>query len=163
MQLVLVHAGPALLPADQLYNAMFLQVQQRPVHFDQLTVNRYEPGEGIHAHVDLLRFDDGVAILSLGSSAVMSFTRGVAAKRILLEPGDLILLEDEARCAQYSGSAPACMLCALRRFCTSESTAMCRYAWRHGIAAVHAEEHEGETIPRGCRTSVTFRKLLPDQ
>lgn len=40
---------------------------------------------------------------------------------------------------------------------------MRRYTWSHGIAAVHVEEHEGERVCRGCRTSVTFRKLLADQ
>lgn len=67
-------------------------------HFDQMTVNRYEPGEGICAHVDLLRFAGHVAILSLGSPAVMTFILGSSARDVLLEPGDLLLLEGEARC-----------------------------------------------------------------
>ena len=82
------------------------------MQFDQLVVNRYEPGEGICAHVDLLRFADGVAILSLGSPAVMSFTMGSSARNILLEPGDLLLLEGEARCpcAQAQQLLHACRL-----------------------------------------------------
>ena len=120
---------PGLLQRAAHHNGIvLLQVQQRPVPFDQLTLNRYEPGEGIRAHVDLLRFDNGVAIVSLGSPAVMSFTRGPATQRILLQPGDLLLLEGEARCAtlaflsnsepNYSSGpawAAACMWGVLRR------------------------------------------------
>lgn len=50
------------------------QVQQRQPVFDQLIVNRYQPGEGIQPHVDLLRFEDGVAVMSLGGPAIMTFT-----------------------------------------------------------------------------------------
>ncbi|KAH7655015.1 tRNA (carboxymethyluridine(34)-5-O)-methyltransferase protein [Dioscorea alata] len=55
------------LPSDLLW---------REPLFDQLIVNVYEPGEGICAHVDLMRFDDGIAIVSLESTCVMHFTRG---------------------------------------------------------------------------------------
>eukprot|EP00850_Spirogloea_muscicola_P024767 SM001461S01319 [mRNA] locus=s1461:783:1902:- [translate_table: standard] len=41
--------------------------------FDQLTVNSYRPSEGIKAHVDLARFEDGIAIVSLLSDCVMRF------------------------------------------------------------------------------------------
>eukprot|EP00249_Psilotum_nudum_P003392 c16783_g1_i1 orf=88-1050(+) len=43
--------------------------------FDQMIINCYQPGEGICPHVDLLRFEDGIAIISLESSCVMHFTR----------------------------------------------------------------------------------------
>ncbi|KAL2652739.1 hypothetical protein R1flu_020867 [Riccia fluitans] len=41
--------------------------------FDQMIANSYQPGEGIKAHVDLMRFEDGIAIISLESACVMSF------------------------------------------------------------------------------------------
>ena len=65
--------------------------------FDQLTANVYEPGEGICAHVDLHKFEDGIAIVSLGSAAVMDFTFGSCHERLLLRPGDVLLLEGDAR------------------------------------------------------------------
>eukprot|EP00850_Spirogloea_muscicola_P024463 SM000868S23185 [mRNA] locus=s868:820:1584:- [translate_table: standard] len=82
--------------------------------FDQLTVNSYRPGEGIKAHVDLARFEDGIAIVSLLSDCLMRFTptamhiaapapldmeAGGAAEPIsvLLRPGDLLLLSGAAR------------------------------------------------------------------
>lgn len=68
--------------------------------FDQIVLNRYRPGEGICPHVDLLRFEDAVAIVSLGSAAVMTFTHCRDAQtvaHVLLAPGDVLLLEGEAR------------------------------------------------------------------
>nr|DAD38054.1 TPA_asm: hypothetical protein HUJ06_008695 [Nelumbo nucifera] len=57
------------LPSDLLW---------REPLFDQLIVNVYQPGEGICGHVDLMRFEDGIAIVSLESACVMHFTRGEA-------------------------------------------------------------------------------------
>ncbi|CAO2150000.1 unnamed protein product [Urochloa humidicola] len=54
------------LPSDLLWREPF---------FDQMIANRYNPGEGICAHVDLMRFDDGIAIVSLESACVMHFSR----------------------------------------------------------------------------------------
>lgn len=76
------------------------QIRSRQPLFDQLTANVYEPGEGICAHVDLHKFEDGIAIVSLGSAAVMDFTFGSCHERLLLRPGDVLLLEGDARWAQ---------------------------------------------------------------
>ena len=74
-----------------------LQTAQRRPLFDQLIVNLYQPGEGLKPHVDLLRFQDGIAIVSLQSSAILAFTRGEEVVDVRLDPGDLLLLEGEAR------------------------------------------------------------------
>ncbi|CAK0737096.1 hypothetical protein CVIRNUC_000854 [Coccomyxa viridis] len=104
--------------------------QRRPL-FDQLIVNLYQPGEGLKPHVDLLRFQDGIAIVSLQSSAILAFTRGEEVVDVRLDPGDLLLLEGEAR-----------------------------YEWMHGITAIPREqllEQTGELWPR---ISITLRKLI---
>eukprot|EP00877_Chromochloris_zofingiensis_P010142 jgi/Chrzof1/5381/Cz16g00220.t1 len=111
------------------------QVQQRQPVFDQLIVNRYQPGEGIQPHVDLLRFEDGVAVMSLGGPAIMTFTHVADEQQqhqVLLEGGDLLVLHGAAR-----------------------------YDWKHGIDAVTSEvlTTTGQVITRSTRTSVTFRKL----
>lgn len=109
------------------------KIRSRQPLFDQLTVNVYAPGEGIRPHVDLERFEDGIAILSLGSAAVMVFTKDECHERLLLQPGDVLLLEGDAR-----------------------------YDWKHGIGAVATEHFGGLHIKRGWRTSITFRKLVPE-
>jgi alkylated DNA repair dioxygenase AlkB len=74
-----------------------VQIYHRRPVFDQLIVNRYLPGEGILPHVDLARFEDGIAIVSLGSAAVMEFTLETLCQRVLLSPGDVLMLTAEAR------------------------------------------------------------------
>ena len=50
---------------------------------DQLTVNRYLPGQGIPPHVDThSAFFDGIVSLSLGSGAVMDFRSLVNGKQV---------------------------------------------------------------------------------
>ena len=74
-----------------------LQIALRWPLFDQLIANLYQPGEGLKSHVDLLRFQDGIAIVSLRSSAILAFTRGKQRVDVQLDPGDLLLLEGDAR------------------------------------------------------------------
>ncbi|XP_008800834.2 alkylated DNA repair protein alkB homolog 8 isoform X1 [Phoenix dactylifera] len=114
--------------------------------FDQLISNVYEPGEGICAHVDLMRFEDGIAIVSLESACVMHFIQceagdghtGLQGEEtsstripILLSPGSLILMSGEAR-----------------------------YLWKHEINRRPGHQlWEGKEIGQQRRTSVTLRKL----
>ncbi|KAI9320219.1 hypothetical protein BX666DRAFT_1388582 [Dichotomocladium elegans] len=107
-------------------------LSRRPL-FDQAIINLYQRGQGIKSHVDLMRFDDGIVIISLLSSCVMTLKPVNAPAPvipILLRPGDILAL-----------SGPA------------------RYDWEHGIEERIADEIHGEWIERGTRISVTLRKL----
>ncbi|CAA2969226.1 alkylated DNA repair alkB homolog 8 [Olea europaea subsp. europaea] len=116
---------------------------QREPLFNQLIVNIYQPGEGIGAHVDLMRFEDGIAVISLESSCVMHFSRvenevdcfeetGKEPKiPVLLIPGSLVLMWGEAR-----------------------------YMWKHEINRKPGFQNwQGLEIDQKRRTSVTLRKL----
>ncbi|XP_022899080.1 alkylated DNA repair protein alkB homolog 8 isoform X1 [Olea europaea var. sylvestris] len=116
---------------------------QREPLFNQLIVNVYQPGEGIGAHVDLMRFEDGIAVISLESSCVMHFSRvenevdcfeetGKEPKiPVLLIPGSLVLMWGEAR-----------------------------YMWKHEINRKPGFQNwQGLEIDQKRRTSVTLRKL----
>uniref|UniRef100_A0A804MVX9 Fe2OG dioxygenase domain-containing protein n=2 Tax=Zea mays TaxID=4577 RepID=A0A804MVX9_MAIZE len=128
------------LPSDLLWREPF---------FDQMIANRYRPGEGICAHVDLMRFDDGIAIVSLESACVMRFSRAEAASDtpkqggsasestaevpVLLNPGSLALMSGDAR-----------------------------YLWMHEINRKPGRQlWDGRELEQRRRTSVTLRKLLP--
>uniref|UniRef100_A0A1J3CCY0 Uncharacterized protein P8A3.02c n=1 Tax=Noccaea caerulescens TaxID=107243 RepID=A0A1J3CCY0_NOCCA len=117
----------SVLPADLLW---------REPLFDQLIVNLYQPGEGICAHVDLLRFEDGIAIVSLESPCVMRFSPAEADEAedvdVLLSPGSLILMSGEAR-----------------------------YQWKHEINRKENgfQVWQGEEINQKRRISITLRKL----
>ncbi|CAI0429696.1 unnamed protein product [Linum tenue] len=134
-------AGGRLLPPDIL--------RRQPL-FDQLIANVYQPGEGICAHVDLMRFEDGIAIVSLESSCVMHFSnveheegredaeedeeRGKVGKvPVYLPPGSLVLLSGDAR-----------------------------YSWKHEINRRPGFQFwEGKELNQKQRTSITLRKLCP--
>lgn len=113
--------------------------------FDQVTLNAYDPGDGISAHVDLPhRYDDGIATISLGAPVVFELERcqnGGAGReaarlgkqlRLQLRAGDLLLLHGDAR-----------------------------WNWMHGIAYTDRDEWGGSTVVRGRRISLSLRKLLP--
>lgn len=95
--------------------------------------------QGICAHVDLLRFEDGIAIVSLESSCVMHFSSveetvsEIARTKIPvhLTPGSLVLMSGEAR-----------------------------YLWKHEINRKPGfQKWEEQEIDQKMRTSVTLRKL----
>lgn len=99
---------------------------------DQVIVNEYMPGQGISAHVDCVPcFDDVIASLSLGSPAIMQFSKGNEKQEIYLEPRSLIIL---------SGSA--------------------RYEWQHAIPARKTDIVNGFKIERNRRLSLTFRTVI---
>ncbi|KAG0554722.1 hypothetical protein KC19_12G113800 [Ceratodon purpureus] len=115
------------------------EILARKPLFDQMIVNSYQPGEGIGAHVDLARFEDGIVVLSLLSSCVMRFGRcGRVDEKVdvLLSPGDLIVLSGDAR-----------------------------YGWTHEINRERAEEQmwAGEVLEQARRISVTLRRLCPEE
>lgn len=99
---------------------------------DQVIVNEYLPGQGISAHVDCVPcFSDTIASLSLGSGAVMQFTKEQEKHDLYLEPRSLIIL-----------SGPA------------------RYEWAHAIPARKSDVVDGFKIERGRRVSLTFRTVI---
>lgn len=103
-----------------------------PFKPDQAIVNEYLPGQGISAHVDCVPcFGDTIASLSLGSGAVMQFTKGQEKHELYLEPRSLIIL-----------SGPA------------------RYEWTHTIPARKSDVVGGIKMERERRVSLTFRSVI---
>ncbi|XP_063979786.1 alkylated DNA repair protein alkB homolog 8 isoform X2 [Diachasmimorpha longicaudata] len=103
--------------------------------YDQLTINRYSPGQGIPPHIDTHSvFEDPILSLSLGSLCVMDFKRCEKKISILLRPRSLVVMSGESR-----------------------------YAWTHGIRPRHSDIVAGDngitTRQRGTRISFTFRKV----
>uniref|UniRef100_A0A182PYF3 Fe2OG dioxygenase domain-containing protein n=1 Tax=Anopheles epiroticus TaxID=199890 RepID=A0A182PYF3_9DIPT len=106
---------------------------------DQLTVNQYEPGQGIPPHVDThSAFDDPILSLSLGSDIVMDFKQPSTGKVVCVDlpSRSLLILSGESR-----------------------------YDWTHGITPRKMDTipapNGGLTVrKRQLRVSLTFRKLL---
>lgn len=104
---------------------------------DQLTVNRYLPGQGIPPHVDTHNsFEDGIVVVSLGSTCTMDFRHPDGRHLSLTVP--------QRSCLIMTGEA--------------------RYLWSHGITprkndVVRTEDGGLTLVARGIRTSLTFRKV----
>lgn len=57
-------------------NVVFQEHPEMPIHFDQLIVNQYEPGQGIESHIDKPALFEGIiASISLGSDCFMEFQK----------------------------------------------------------------------------------------
>jgi len=114
----------------------------------QLTINEYEPGQGIASHIDTFNcFGPEIYVLSLNSSITMSLTHrsqmetvGEASKEesthqrkkhVWLPRRSLLILSGEAR-----------------------------YEWGHCISSRMQDKRNGILIPRGKRVSLTFRQAF---
>eukprot|EP00079_Xenopus_tropicalis_P021245 XP_012812513.1 PREDICTED: alkylated DNA repair protein alkB homolog 8 isoform X2 [Xenopus tropicalis] len=115
---------------------------------DQLTINQYEPGQGIPPHVDThSAFEDEILSLSLGAEIVMDFKHpNGSVVPVMLPQRSLLIMSGESR-----------------------------YLWTHGITPRKfdvIQVSEGQTVgtisgnsgeltlnKRSTRTSFTFRKV----
>ncbi|XP_037087806.1 alkylated DNA repair protein alkB homolog 8-like [Pollicipes pollicipes] len=109
---------------------------------DQLTINRYLPGQGIPPHVDThSAFTDQLVSVSLGADTTMEFSRpppGGATAAVRLPRRSALVMDGEAR-----------------------------YLWSHGIVPRKSDVTAGvggdlTLTPRGTRVSLTLRRLQCD-
>lgn len=115
---------------------------------DQLTVNQYEPGHGIPAHIDThSAFEDEIVSLSLGSEIVMDFKHpdGVTVP-VLLPRRSLLVMTGESRYLWTHGITP-------RKFDTVQAS-------KNRKSGIITSDVGDLTLnKRGVRTSFTFRKV----
>ena len=147
-----------------------MQILHRQPNFDQMIVNGYQPGEGISDHVDLLKFEDGIAIISLGSPTTMSFTKtDSAAKSMSLTEKSV---SQEAKSSQWWPNRRCCRNASgLHDSLPGENQRQnihlqagdvlllqgeARYSWKHGIAFNQACSLQSSER----RVSITLRKLV---
>ncbi|EFN89740.1 Alkylated DNA repair protein alkB-like protein 8 [Harpegnathos saltator] len=125
----------APIPQDYKFLQTLFDKHGHKYMYDQLTINKYLPGQGIPPHVDTHSvFEDTILSLSLGSLCVMNFRRTDRKIDVLLPARSLLIMTGEAR-----------------------------YAWTHGISPRHNDvidtENGSTTQKRGTRVSFTFRKV----
>ncbi|XP_044775397.1 alkylated DNA repair protein alkB homolog 8 [Neomonachus schauinslandi] len=115
---------------------------------DQLTVNQYEPGHGIPAHIDThSAFEEEIVSLSLGSEIVMDFKHpdGVTVP-VMLPRRSLLVMTGESRYLWTHGITP-------RKFDTVQASK----GHRSGI--ITSDVGDLTLSKRRIRTSFTFRKV----
>ncbi|XP_021565719.1 alkylated DNA repair protein alkB homolog 8 isoform X2 [Carlito syrichta] len=115
---------------------------------NQLTINQYEPGHGIPAHVDThSAFEDEIISLSLGSEIVMDFKHpdGVTVP-VMLPRRSLLVMTGESRYLWTHGITP-------RKFDTVQASE------GHKSGIVTSDVGDLTLSKRGVRTSFTFRRV----
>ncbi|CAH2092389.1 unnamed protein product [Euphydryas editha] len=115
---------------------------------DQLTVNKYIPGQGIPSHVDRHSpFENTILSLSLGSSVVMDWKHH-SGKYIPLaiQARSMLVMQGEARYDWQHGIQPR----------TWDPIIETRNS--SGNKSEHIRVITNDTIPRDTRISLTFRK-----
>ncbi|AYV76722.1 MAG: alpha-ketoglutarate-dependent dioxygenase AlkB [Terrestrivirus sp.] len=98
--------------------------------FNQCIVNNYECGEGISPHTDLDKFGPVIGCFTLGSGALMKFTKGDMCVDLYTEDRSLYIMSGEARSI-----------------------------WKHQMPQQSYDTIDGIKIKRGRRISVTFRNV----
>ena len=163
---------PPALPewTEPLLNRLRERVTALPglsewVQPDQLTVNEYQPGQGIAAHVEThSAFENVLLGISLQSGVTMDFRNcELRATRSAHHTADQAT--EKSRCApSLSADVDECQAmeeCSVwlppRSLLVLSGSV--RYGWSHGIAHRMTEQREGTTQTRGLRYSLTFRKV----
>lgn len=115
---------------------------------DQLTINQYEPGHGIPAHIDThSAFEDEIISLSLGSEVVMDFKHPDGAiVPVMLPRRSLLVMTGESRYLWAHGITP-------RKFDTVQAST------GHKSGIITSDAGDLTLNRRGIRTSFTFRKV----
>ncbi|CAE7925299.1 Ank1 [Symbiodinium sp. KB8] len=137
---------------------MLLELRERGIlppgyWFDQAIVNFYSEGDGIPMHVDRANFDDYIVGFSLGAPVVMD-----------LEPLDLResfpakhQAEEEEGCEAERAERSCGQHVLLEEGSVYVFSGKVRWKWKHGIRPNC--RYQGQELPLGSRTSVTFRRL----
>lgn len=117
-----------------ILNAIYLRLKWRP---DQITVNKYLPGQGIPNHIDNISvFDEYILSLSLNSDINMEFRKDLFKHNsVFIKAKSLLIMSGESR-----------------------------YEWTHGITPrkmdLISTVDGPDVVYRGTRFSITFRRVI---
>lgn len=111
-----------------------------PCKFDQLTINCYDPGDGIPSHFDTHSpFQEMFVSLSVLGDIVMEFeSYRKDTKQILLRKRSLVIFSGEG---------------------TQLGDNLARFAWKHAITPRKMDKINTKIEYRSRRLSLTFRKI----
>ncbi|CAJ0966690.1 unnamed protein product [Ranitomeya imitator] len=138
---------------------------------DQLTINQYEPGQGIPPHIDThSAFEDEITSLSLGSEIVMDFRHPDGTSVPVMVPQrSLLVMSGESRYLWTHGgfttapienrSCKTAVKCAEKPRITPRKLDVVQISEGQKVETVSRNAGELTLSRRGTRTSFTFRKI----
>jgi len=142
-------ASGAVAPAPASSSPHFLP--------EQLTVNKYQPGDGIPHHVDTHAPFTGIIVsISLQSTLVMELAPIPPHAPVTRAIGDTppLIAPPESASAVHLPLPRRSMLCL---------SGAARYGYTHAIAPRRIDRMNYALQPRSQRTSMTFRQIRPIQ
>lgn len=97
----------------------------------QCIINKYEPGQGIGAHIDSKKYGEFIYCFTFGSGADMEFSKDGQKCSIYTEPNSLYIMSGESR-----------------------------NLWKHEMRPRLTDTVNGKKVKRATRISITFRSIL---
>lgn len=125
--------NPIPLVVQEVIRSIKPRIRIKP---NQLTVNIYQPGQGIPKHVDTHSvFTTEVLSISLGSSTIMDFKNPSSGKilPVLIPERSLTIMSGESR-----------------------------YLWHHGITPRKVDALDSDVVERKLRISLTLRECTSE-
>lgn len=131
-------------------------------HFNQLTINRYIPGQGIAPHTDSPTcFASPILIISLESAIVMEFTTPFPKDNDEMSTEAIKHNLDEQLCiCEHDHHARGGVEVLLPPRSLFVMDGECRYRRMHGIRDRKIDVIDGLVVERGERISLTFRRVM---
>lgn len=74
-----------------------LKLVNSDYQFNQCIINNYESGQGISSHIDLLGYGDTIGCFTIGSGAIMKFTKDNIKEELYVEKDSLYIMSKDAR------------------------------------------------------------------
>jgi len=74
--------------------------------FNQCIINNYESGQGISSHIDTLSYGHTIGCFTIGSGAIMKFTKDKLDEELFVEKDSLYIMSGDAR-YKWKHSMPA--------------------------------------------------------
>lgn len=99
-------------------------------NFNQCIVNNYNAKQGISEHIDIDKFGSVIGCFTIGTGAIMKFTRKDELVELYVEPNSLYIMSGDAR-----------------------------YVWKHSMPAKKYDLIDNIRYERKRRISITFRSL----
>lgn len=121
-----------LIDVNKINNCLGIKLLDKN-NFNQLIINEYKPKQGIHKHVDHVKyFGPVIMCITCGSGINMEFSIGEEIINFYVEPYSMYIMTGDAR-----------------------------YKWKHGIRSTGfdtvTKNNKLEKIARSTRYSITFR------
>ena len=129
-------------------------------HLNQLTVNEYNPGQGIGSHIDTeTAFGDGILIITLNGGIVMEFRKAVDDDNDS-SSSSITTSNDDDNNGIYRNKIQQKKLLYLPPRSLMLLSGDARYKWEHMIVSRTTDTVGGAVLARKMRLSLTLRTAL---